>query len=55
MIGQNRQASFQQAKADHDFTQQEAELVKNTDLTRAIHTMTTELHQRVVGGTTDVG
>jgi uncharacterized membrane protein len=50
MIGQNRQASFQQAKADHDFTQQEAELTTNTELTRAIHTMTTEMHQRVVGG-----
>jgi len=23
MIGQNRQAAFQQAKADHDFTEQE--------------------------------
>jgi hypothetical protein len=23
MIGQNQQAEFQQAKADHDFTQQE--------------------------------
>ena len=26
MIGQNRQASYQQAKADHDFTEQELEL-----------------------------
>ena len=26
MIGQNRQAAFQQAKADHDFTEQELEL-----------------------------
>jgi uncharacterized membrane protein len=26
MIGQNRQAAFQQAKADHDFTAQELEL-----------------------------
>jgi uncharacterized membrane protein len=26
MIGQNRQSAFQQAKADHDFTEQELEL-----------------------------
>jgi uncharacterized membrane protein len=49
MIGQNRQAEFQRAKADHDFTSQEQELVRNTELTRAIHTLTTEIHQRVVG------
>ena len=48
MIGQNRQAAFQQAKADHDFNEQELELKTNTDLTRAIHTLTTELHRRVV-------
>ncbi|MCW2839578.1 MAG: hypothetical protein JWR55_1061 [Aeromicrobium sp.] len=46
LIGQNRQAEFQLAKADHDFVQQELELQTNTDLTRAIHTMTTELHRR---------
>jgi len=50
MIGQNRQAAFQQAKADHDFIEQELELKTNTDLTRQIHTLTTELHRRVVGG-----
>ena len=49
MIGQNRQAAFQQAKADHDFTEQELELKTNTELTRAIHQMTTELHRRFVG------
>jgi uncharacterized membrane protein len=49
MIGQNRQAAFQQAKADHDFTEQELELKTNTDLTRQIHTLTTELHRRVIG------
>jgi uncharacterized membrane protein len=49
MIGQNRQASFQQAKADHDFTQQEAELNKNTELTLAIHAMTTELRHKILG------
>jgi uncharacterized membrane protein len=30
MIGQNRQAAFQQAKADHDFTEQQLELKTNT-------------------------
>src|ERR1700744_6424693 len=49
MIGQNRQSSFQQAKADHDFTEQEVELKTNTQLTREIHTLTTELHRRVIG------
>jgi uncharacterized membrane protein len=50
MIGQNRQASYQQAKADHDFTEQELELKTNTQLTREIHTLTTELHKRMVTG-----
>jgi uncharacterized membrane protein len=50
MIGQNRQASYQQAKADHDFTEQELELKTNTQLTREIHTLTTELHKRLVAG-----
>src|SRR6266487_6771837 len=44
MIGQNRQADFQQAKADHDFTEQELELKTNTQLTRAVHQMTQEIH-----------
>jgi uncharacterized membrane protein len=48
MIGQNRQAAFQRAKADHDFTEQELELKTNTDITRAIHLLTVELHRRVV-------
>ncbi|HET7474482.1 MAG TPA: DUF1003 domain-containing protein [Dermatophilaceae bacterium] len=48
MIGQNRQAAFQQAKADHDFIEQEIELKTNTDITRAIHLLTTELHQRLL-------
>jgi uncharacterized membrane protein len=50
MIGQNRQSSFQQAKADHDFLEQEQELKTNTELTRAIHAMSTEIHGRVVTG-----
>jgi uncharacterized membrane protein len=44
MIGQNRQAAFQQAKADHDFLAQEVELKTNTDLTRAVHELTKEIH-----------
>ncbi len=44
MIGQNRQAAFQQQKADHDFVAQEQELKTNTDLTRAVHQMTQEIH-----------
>ena len=48
MIGQNRAASFQQAKADHDFREQELELKTNTQLTREIHLLTTELHGRLL-------
>jgi uncharacterized membrane protein len=43
MIGQNRQAAFQQQKADHDFVAQEQELKTNTDLTRSIHKMTQDI------------
>jgi uncharacterized membrane protein len=50
MIGQNRQAAFQQAKADHDFTISEQELHTNTELTRTIHAMTEQLHGRLVLG-----
>jgi uncharacterized membrane protein len=48
MIGQNRQAAFQQAKADHDFVEQELELKTNTQLTREIDRLTIELHKRYV-------
>ena len=52
MIGQNRQSAFQQAKADHDFVEQEQEqeqeLKANTELTRAVHTLATEIHARVI-------
>jgi uncharacterized membrane protein len=48
MIGQNRQSAFQQAKADHDFETQELELKTNTELTRQIHLLTTELHRRLI-------
>ena len=50
MIGQNRQAAFQQAKANHDFAVNEQELHVNTELTKAIHTMTEQLHERFVLG-----
>jgi uncharacterized membrane protein len=50
MIGQNRQASFQQAKADHDYKDVNTLLVENTDLTRAIQGLTADLHQHVLGG-----
>ena len=46
MIGQNRQAAFQQAKADHDFVEQELELKANTELTRQIHDLVAELDRR---------
>src|SRR5712691_3762113 len=48
MIGQNRQAAFQQAKADHDFNEQELELKTNTELYLEIHRLTTELHRRLI-------
>ncbi len=47
MIGQNRQADFAQRKADHDFNEQEQELKRNTELTEAIHRLTTEIHAAV--------
>ncbi|WP_232069150.1 DUF1003 domain-containing protein [Mycobacterium saskatchewanense] len=52
MIGQNRQAAFQQAQADHDFEAQELELKTNTDLTRQIQVLTEELHRHFIGGAT---
>jgi uncharacterized membrane protein len=45
MIGQNRQAVFQQAKADHDFVAQELELKRNTELTEAVHELTQQIFQ----------
>src|SRR6267154_2001727 len=55
MIGQNRQAAFQQAKADHDFNEQELELKTNTELTREIDRLTIELHRRVMGNAAGEG
>jgi uncharacterized membrane protein len=48
MIGQNRQAEFQQQKADHDFLSQEKELHVNTELTKTIHQLTVQIHQKLV-------
>ena len=48
MIGQNRQAAFQQAKADRDFVEQEQELKTNTDITRAVHELAKAIHASVV-------
>ena len=48
MIGQNRQAAFQQSRADHDFHTQDLELKTNTELTRQIHVLTEELHRRFI-------
>jgi uncharacterized membrane protein len=48
MIGQNRQAGFQQAKADHDFVEEEQELKLNTQLTREIERLTREVHASVL-------
>jgi uncharacterized membrane protein len=49
MIGQNRQAAFQQAKADHDYAEEEALLKENTDLTRSIHELTAQVHEKLMG------
>ena len=50
MIGQNRQAAFQQAKADHDYADIDRLLVENTDLTRAVHRLTSEVHDHLMAG-----
>jgi len=51
MIGQNRQAAFQQVKSDRDYQDVSTLLVENTNLTRLINQMTEELHRHVLGGT----
>ncbi len=45
MIGQNRQAAFQQAKADSDYTTVDQLLEENTRLTRLTHQLTSEVHE----------
>ena len=49
MIGQNRQAAFQQAKADHDYHDLNQMESLNTDLTKEIHQLTVEIHHHVLG------
>ncbi len=49
MIGQNRQSAFAQAKADHDFMTQEADLRSDLQLTQSIHRLTTEMHAHLLG------
>jgi uncharacterized membrane protein len=49
MIGQNRQAAFQQTKADDDYSSEHKLLVENTDLTRLIHQLIAEVHQQMFG------
>jgi len=48
MIGQNRQSSFAQAKANHDFSVADHELHDNTEMTRKIHQLTKEIHDHYV-------
>jgi uncharacterized membrane protein len=48
MIGQNRQAEFSQAKANHDFAVTEQELQENTDITRLVQQLTVEIHNHYV-------
>jgi uncharacterized membrane protein len=49
MIGQNRQAAFQQSKSDHDYRDVDQLLIENTDLTREINRLTAELHRHLLG------
>jgi uncharacterized membrane protein len=48
MIGQNRQADFTQAKANHDFAVAERELHENTEITRLVQQLTVEIHNHYV-------
>ena len=48
LIGQNRQAAFAQAKADHDFVKQELELEANTRMTSDIRDLAIALHRKIV-------
>src|SRR5262245_45000323 len=49
MIGQNRQAAFQQKKADQDYGDVNKLLVENTNLTRMIQQLTFEVHEHLFG------
>jgi uncharacterized membrane protein len=48
MIGQNRQAAFQQAKADTDYKDINELLEENTRLTKLIHQLTEDVHARLI-------
>ncbi len=43
MIGQNRQAGLEQAKANHDYALQAKHLKHNTELTESIHTLAQQI------------
>ena len=51
MIGQNRQGAFQQAKADRDYADVNRLRSENTELTRAIHTLTQQIHDHLLPDT----
>jgi uncharacterized membrane protein len=55
LIGQNRQAAVSQAKADHDFVEQELELKTNTELTREVHSLLLGLEGRLDAEAGDQG
>lgn len=46
LMSQNRAASRDKAQAEHQWNHQEFEMRENTELTRAIHELTTEIHRR---------
>jgi uncharacterized membrane protein len=48
MIGQNRQADFQQVKADADYKGVNTLLEENTRLTKLIHQLTEDVHERLI-------
>ena len=52
LISQNRQAAFQQAKADHDYQHVNQLLEENTALTRTIHELTETVRDRLQDGST---
>ena len=49
MIGQNRQAAFQQTKADQDYWTEDTLLVDNTDNSVDPRAAPEAIHQRLVG------
>jgi uncharacterized membrane protein len=52
MIGQNRQATFQQAKADRDYVTSEKLLIENTDVTKLVHNLSREIQALVLADVT---